>query len=190
MAGHHLIDAYVEELARRLPADTVDELADGLHETWRRHLDAGLSAPVAARAAIAEFGTPAQVTDAFVAYSPGRRTARTLLATGPVVGVCWGSSLVAAEAWTWPVPAAVGVVFVVTLLSVVGCLLAAATSRHSYRRARLGGVGGAGLVVLDMVMLAAVLVVAVFVWPMVFAVAASVARVAMVARRFPWLRPG
>ena len=34
MASHDLIEAYLAELRRRLPADTVDELADGLIETY------------------------------------------------------------------------------------------------------------------------------------------------------------
>jgi hypothetical protein len=68
----------------------------------------------------------------------------------------------------------------------VGCLLAAATSRHSYRRTLLGDVGGAGLVVLDTAMLAAVLVAApAFVWPMALAVPASVTRIAMTLHRIP-----
>ena len=43
MASHQLIDAYLGSVAPRLPADTVDELADGLTETYRRHrrVDAG-----------------------------------------------------------------------------------------------------------------------------------------------------
>lgn len=36
MASHHLIQEHLAELARHLPADTVDELADGLIETWQR----------------------------------------------------------------------------------------------------------------------------------------------------------
>ena len=82
MASHPLIDDYVTGLARRLPADTVDELGDGLTEAWQQHLDAGLSPTEAARTAIAEFGTPDQITDAFVAQAPGRRRALLLLATG------------------------------------------------------------------------------------------------------------
>lgn len=40
MAGHHqLIDAYLDEMADRLPVDAVDELTDGLLETWNHHLD-------------------------------------------------------------------------------------------------------------------------------------------------------
>jgi hypothetical protein len=37
VAGHHLIDGYLAALARRLPTDAVDELA----ETYGRHLSSG-----------------------------------------------------------------------------------------------------------------------------------------------------
>jgi hypothetical protein len=106
VAGHQLIDDHLSRLARRLPADTVDELADGLTETWQHHLAAGLHTDEAARAAIGEFGTPDQITAAFIAQAPGRRTARMLLATGPPIGLCWGASLVTAQVWTWPIPVA------------------------------------------------------------------------------------
>jgi hypothetical protein len=129
MAGHDLIAAYLGELAGRLPADTVDELADGLRETWHHYLDRGLSPTAAAHAAIAEFGAPAQITDAFVAEATGRRTARILLATGPIFGACWGTSLIAGQAWTWSMPVIGAAAFAVNLVAVVGCLAAAATSR-------------------------------------------------------------
>jgi hypothetical protein len=190
MAGDHLIDAYLQELAGRLPADTVDELADGLLATWHQHRDRGLPPTAAAHAAIAEFGTPAEITDAFVVHATGRRAARALLATGPPVGACWGVSLIAAKVWTWPVPTAAVALFAVTLLCVVGCLLAAATSRHSYRRTRLGDLGAAGLLALDTAMLVAVLLVApAFVWPMALAIPASLVRIALTLRRVPASRP-
>ena len=191
MASHHLIDAYLDELAGRLPAGNVDELADGLVETWRHHLGHGLPPTEAAIAAIAEFGTLTEVTDAFVAQAAGRRTARGLLATGPIVGVCWGVSLIAAKAWTWPIPAAAAAVFAATLVSVVAALVVAASSRHNYRRTRLGHVGATGLVMLDLTMLTAVILVApALVWPMALAVPASLARIAMTVRRVGVVREG
>jgi hypothetical protein len=106
MAGHQLnnddpdgyLDAYLAHLARHLPADVVDELADGLTETRQHHLDGGLSPTDAARAAIAEFGDPDQTIRAFVTQAPGRRIARTLLATGPLMALCWAPSLITAHA--------------------------------------------------------------------------------------------
>jgi hypothetical protein len=186
MAGYPLIDAYLGELAGRLPSDAVDELADGLHETWCHHLDQGLTPSAAARAAIAEFGTPHQITGAFVAHATGRRTARTLLVTGPLFGVCWGTSLIAAKAWAWPIPAIAGAAFAVSLLAVVGCLVAAATSQHNYRRTRLGNLGAAGLIALDAAMITAVTFAApTLVWPMAIAIPASLIRIATTLHRIP-----
>jgi hypothetical protein len=186
MASHQLIDTYLAELAGRLPADAVDELADGLLESWHHHVERGLTPTGAAHAAIAEFGTTAQITGAFVAQANGRRTARMLLGTGPIYGACWGASLIAARVWTWPVPTAVTAGFAATLLTVVVCLVVAATSRHNYRRTRLGNLGATGLVALDVAMLAVVLLAApAFVWPMMLAVPASLARVGITLRRLP-----
>lgn len=186
MAGHQLIDHHLAVLAQRLPADTVEELADGLIETWHHHRDAGLAPDQAAHAAIAEFGTPEQITRAFVAQAPGRRTARQLLATGPVVGACWGASLIDARAWNWPIPGAAAALFGLALLAVVAVLLASATSRRSYRRTRLGTAGGLGLVVLDAAMIAAGLLVApTLVWPMAVAIPASLARIGLILRHLP-----
>ncbi|MGS2619882.1 hypothetical protein ACVCAH_36210 [Micromonospora sp. LZ34] len=110
--------------------------------------------------AIAEFGSLNQITAAFVSQSPSRRAARRLLATGPLVGLCWGATLVAAHAWNWPVPQPAAALLGIALLAVVATLITSATSRHSYRRARLGDAGGLGLVALDVVMVAAILHVA------------------------------
>jgi hypothetical protein len=180
MAGDHLIDAYLGRLASRLPADTVDELADGLLETWHGHLDAGLTPENAARQTIREFGTPDRIADEFVAQAPGRRTARLLLLTGPVMGACWGGSLVAMRVWTWSVPPLAAAVYAGLLIAVVCLLLLAATSRHSYRRTRLGGLGAVGLILLDLAMIAAVSWLApTMVWLVGVAMAASVARVCL-----------
>jgi hypothetical protein len=186
MAGHQLIDAHLAALARRLPAGTVDELADGLTETWQRRVSDGLPPAPAAHAAIAEFGTPDQIVEAFVVESPGRRTARMLLATGPLVGACWGTGLLASDVRTWPVPAPAAALFALALLAVVAALATAATSRHSYRRTRLGAAGGIGLVALDVTMLIAALLLApILAWPMLVAVPASLARIGLTLRRLP-----
>jgi hypothetical protein len=183
VAGHELIDAYIGALRRRLPADAVDELADGLCETWQHQRAAGLTPGDAARAAIDEFGSADQVVHGFVANAPGRRIARMLLATGPPVGICWGAGLVIAHAWTWPIPASAGAGFAAALVTVVITLLVAATSARSLRRTWLGFAGGLGLVVLDLTMLAAVLLVAPDPsGPMYLAIPASLARVAVIAR--------
>jgi hypothetical protein len=186
VAGHQLIDDHLARLARHLPAGTVDELADGLTETWHHHLAGGLPPAAAAQAAIGEFGTPEQISGAFIAQAPGRRTARLLLATGPPIGICWGASLITAQVWTWPIPAAAAATLAAALLAVVAALALAATSRRSYRRTRLGAVGGLGLLTLDAAMLAGVILVApTLVWPMAVAIPASLARIGLTLRTLP-----
>jgi hypothetical protein len=186
MASHQLIDSYLAGLAGRLPAATVDELADGLIETWRHHLDNGLTAERAAHAAIAEFGVADRIAGEFVAQAPGRRTARLLLATGPVMGACWGASLIITKVWTWPIPPAFGAAYALALLGVVTVLLAAATSQRSYRRTRLGGLGALALVVLDTAMIGAVAALApTTVWLVAVAVAASLTRISLAIRSLP-----
>ena len=182
MASHQLIDAYLGSVAPRLPADTVDELADGLTETYRRHRQAGLDADTAARSAVREFGAPDLVVAAFVRQSAGRRTARALMFTGPLVGLCWAATLAAGHAWRWPVPVPVRIATAATLLTVIAALALAATAR-TWRRTRIAALAGLGLVALDATLVAAVVALRPgFVWPMVLAVPASLARLAFTAR--------
>ena len=187
MAGHALIDAHLAELARQLPAPVVDELADGLAETYERHLARGVEPTTAATVTIAEFGQPAQIAAAFTRQAPGRRAALALLITGPVFAACWGPSLILSHAWTWPVPTPAAVVFGLTLLGVVAALVAAATSCH-YPRTRLAAAGAIGLVLLDVALLTAVLLAApALVWPMALAIPASLTRIGLTARTLPHL---
>jgi hypothetical protein len=188
MAGNHLIEGYLAGLARRLPADAVDELADGLTETYLRYRSDGLDADPAARAAIAEFGEAELVLAAFVRQAPGRRTAWALLLGGPVVGGCWAATLLVGRAWTWRVPGWVAPAIGVTLLVAVAMLVLAATGRRSYRRTRL--TAGAGIVVigLDGAILATMALTAPpFVWPLALAVPASLTRLVLTARVMPRL---
>jgi hypothetical protein len=188
MAEHHLIDGYLTAIVRRLPADAVDELVDGLTETYRRHLSRGLTPAEAADAAIAEFGEPELVVAAFVNQSPGRRLARALLCSGPAVGICWGAALAADHAWSSPVPVALRVAFGLTLLTAIGSLVTAATGSRSYRRTRVSAAGGLGLILVDATMLAIVLLAAVpLAWPMALAIPASLTRIALTTRAIPRL---
>jgi hypothetical protein len=93
-------DAYLDAVGQRLAgpgpvrASILDELRDGLHQAAVAHR--GTTDPAAA--AIAEFGTPAQVAGAFageLAGAQARRTARGYLLTGPPVGVLWVLALTA-----------------------------------------------------------------------------------------------
>jgi hypothetical protein len=129
MADNVLISDYLDDLARRLPSEVVAELADGLFETYEHGLVGGLDHDAAARAAIIEFGNVDQVASEFARRSGGRGVARTLLATGPAVGACWGVALMVGRSWTWPIPAVAHVAFGACLLLVIALLVAAATSR-------------------------------------------------------------
>jgi hypothetical protein len=109
-----------------------------------------------------------------------------MLATGPIMALCWGPSLVAAKAWTWPVPRPAAAFYALVFLVVVASLLVAASTRRSLRRTRLGIAGGLVLIGLDAVMVAvAVAFAPVFVWPMALAIPASLARIGLGLRMLP-----
>jgi hypothetical protein len=182
-----LIGNYLTALSAQLPAPVVEELAGGLDETRERYLEQGLDPDAAASAALAEFGDPDVIVAAFTRPSPARRAARRLLATGPVVGGCWGLALITSRAWTWPAPVAGRVLFGAALLSVIG-LLAAAAFGSKYRSAsRAGAAGCVGITALDTAMLLAVtLAMPTVTWPVILAAAASAGRLTLTART---LRP-
>jgi hypothetical protein len=177
MPGPRLIDEYLAALSADLPARIVDELADGLDETYHRHLGQSHDPETAARAAVAEFGEPRVIAAAFTDASWGRKTARRLLAAGPVVGLCWAIVLISARAWPWPVPVVARVLFGVALITVVG-LLAAATLGRQYRLVcRAAAAACAATAVLDAVVTGTVLVIApALVWPVAVAVVLSAGR--------------
>lgn len=182
MAEHALITGYIDQLARRLPEEVIDELADGLAEGFRRHRHNGLDPDEAAAAALAEFGSPAEVTAAFARNAPGRRTAIWLLATGPVLAGPWAASLITAHAWTWAVPLAPKVGFGALLIITAGTL-ATVVLGNDLGRMRLVAPAGAALLLLDATMIATVALVApVVTWPMALAIPASLARITLTAR--------
>jgi hypothetical protein len=182
-----LIRDYLVTLRVQLPAQIVEELADGLYQTHGRYLGQGLDPDAAAEAALAEFGEPQAVLTAFTSMSPARRAARRLLATGPMVGACWGGALITGRAWTWPVPMAARVLFGMMLITVIGLLAAAAFGRRYRSVGRAGAAGCVGIATLDAAMIIALmLAVPAMVWPMILPVAASMARITFTART---LRP-
>jgi hypothetical protein len=144
MADRDLIHSYLDALAQRLPSEALEELADGLEETFQRYLGRGLSPAEAADSAIAEFGRPTQVTTAFARQSSGRRTAFALLATAPVFAVLWGTTLITTQAWNWPIPTGAAVAFGVIRVAVAASLLAVAKSNNP-TTTRLAGPRTAGL---------------------------------------------
>jgi hypothetical protein len=183
MSEPGLIGAYLAELSAQLPAPIVAELADGLDQTHQHYLDQGLGPDAAAVAALAEFGEPQVVVAAFTHASPARRAARRLLATGPVVGACWGTALIINRAWTWPVPAGVRVLLGMALITAVSLLAAAAFGRHYRPAGRAAAAGCIGITALDATMLIAItLAVPAVIWPVIVAAAASVARITFAAR--------
>jgi hypothetical protein len=93
VAGHELIEAQLAILSARLPAQAVDELTDGMRETYQARLALLGDGEAAAREAIVAFGDADEVTAAFSRDSPWRRMALVLLATGPVMAALWGASL-------------------------------------------------------------------------------------------------
>ena len=97
-----LIRGYLEVLAAQLPGPIVEELADGLTETYRSYRSRGLPADAAAEAAVEEFGSAQEILAGFARVNPARRAARRLLGLGPVVGGCWVAALVTSRVWPGP----------------------------------------------------------------------------------------
>jgi hypothetical protein len=185
MSRHPLIEGYLHSL-RGLPGDVVDEIADGLIESYEHHRARGCDPDGAARATITEFGPAGQVIAAFAQIAPGRRVSRLLLATGPLVGLCWGAALLTAHAWTWPAPGWVPPLFGVALAACIGTLLTAAFSRR-IRRAAL--FAGTGLIVLDALVISTALAVAPTTSSLLWlAVLVSLARICFTAHALPQVR--
>lgn len=170
MAEPRLIRDYRAGLARRLPDSIVDELIDGLEQTYLHHLGAGLIPDAAAREALAEFGDLHTLTDLFAAEATARRAARWLLATGPLVGGCWATLLITARAWDWPVPALARAGFGLLLCAVIALLVIAARTGNYRRGQHAATLACLGLVALDAVLGALLLSSAMHGWLMVLAV--------------------
>lgn len=183
MAKSGVIEDYVIALSAQLPPAIVEELADGLEQTFLRYLDQGLGPQAAADAAAAEFGDPDVIAADFTRLSPARAAARKLLATGPVVGGCWAIALITSRAWSWPVPAIARIVLGMALLLIIGALAAAAFGRRYHSVSRAGAAGCAGITAVDATLLIAVpFATAAMTMPESVAMAASLARITLAAR--------
>jgi hypothetical protein len=187
VAGHELITAQLDILTTRLPPRAVEELADGLEEAYDRCLEVCGDPETAARAAIAEFGDADTVTAAFFHESPWRRTALALLATGPVMATAWGTALLTADAWTWPVPLSARILYGTALATIVALLVTVIREKHAYRRTRPVTVAAAvGLIILDGLALTMIATMAtVPTWPLAIAVPASLIRILATIRALP-----
>jgi hypothetical protein len=183
MPGPGLITGYLETLSGQLPEPVVEELADGLEETYRRHLGLGLAPDEAAAVAVAEFGAPELIAAEFARAHPARRAARRLLAIGPLVGSCWAVALLTGRAWTWPVPLAARIVPGVMLVAVVALLAVAARGIRYRPVGRAGTAGCAGTAALDCFMIIGILAAdPAGRWAVAVAVTASAARLGLSAR--------
>lgn len=92
------IDGYLSEMADGLVASAaaraavIKEISDGLLESVASYRERGLPEAEAARAAIAEFGAPGTIAVAFqreLGARQARRSALTLMTSGPIVGLAW-----------------------------------------------------------------------------------------------------
>jgi hypothetical protein len=192
MAGHELIDAHLDALSARLPAQAVEELADGLAEAYEVRLQGSDAPEEAARAAIAEFGDVETVTAAFFRESPWRRTALVLLATGPLMAAAWASALLTAHAWFWPIPMQARLLYGAGLAAIVAVLVMVVREKRAYRRTRLAVLAGAvGLIILDGVALAVLMMMGPAPsWPIATASTASLIRVLAMLRGLPAVLTG
>jgi hypothetical protein len=191
MAKPSVIEDYLTSLSAELPAPIVEELADGLEQTCQRYRDEGLEPEAATDAALAEFGDPHVIMAEFTRFSPARRAARRLLASGPVVGGCWGLALITSRAWSWPVPVVVRILAGVALLTTIGTLAAAALGRRYRSIGKAGAAGCAGIAVIDALALMTVpFVIPAWTLPIVLAMGASVARITIAARGLRLARAG
>lgn len=187
MSGPRLIQDYLASLSAQLPAEIVEELADGLGETYHFYLRQDLAPERAAQRAVADFGEPHVILADFNRANPARRAARRLLRIGPGVGACWAAALIADQAWTWPLPLPARVLPGLAVITVIA-LLAVAAFGTRYRLAALAGIAGCvGTVVLDTLMIIGVaLAVPSMTWVVAGAMTASAGRIAVSSRS---LRP-
>jgi hypothetical protein len=181
-----LIASYEAILRAELPLPLAEEVSDGLAEAYDKYQRLGLVADDAAQAAVAEFGSAQAVVQAFSRASPARRIARTLLVTGPLVGMCWALVLITGKAWEWPDPVLArwlgGSLLVASIF-----VLVTATLAHRCRTVRRAGAAGClGLAVLDMSMITAVVATGLGLrWLTVMAIVASATRLMYMARAIP-----
>jgi hypothetical protein len=136
VADHPLISSQLETLASRLPPPLFAELADGLQETYQAQMIRQPDPQRAAQAAVAQFGDAATIIRALCHQAPWRRHAAALLATGPLLGGIWATTLITEQAWLWSLPWIARGLFAAALLFVVVLLTRALLEQHTYRRGR------------------------------------------------------
>ena len=187
MASHHLIEAHLAELRRRLPADVVDELADGLTETYEHHLASGHPPSSAADSCHSPSSvTPSDHRTPSPARHPAAEPPSPCSPPGRPSARCWGSGSCSDTPGPGRFPIPLRVAFGLTLLAAIAALLTAAASRLSYARTRIAAAGALALITLDLALITAVLLVAPrLTWPMAAAIPASLTRLTLTARAVP-----
>jgi hypothetical protein len=182
VADHRLIAAYRDDLLARLPVELTDEVCDGLADAHEHYMRLGQNPDQAAMAAIAEFGEPATVVDAFRKACPVWRLARLLISTGPVVGALWAAVLITGRAWGWAVPNAARLAVGLVLLASVVLLITAVRTRRDQSLRRAGVAGSLGIAVLDgSIVITAMLLAPAFGSLLILATGLSAARLVFVA---------
>lgn len=114
-AARRVVRAYLSDLngrlvvPRHLRTDILEELEDGLVRAIADNAATGMTPAEAASKATADFGDPVTVAHAFAdeaVAAHSRRTAVTLIRTGPVIGALWLGSVVANDlappSWAGP----------------------------------------------------------------------------------------
>jgi len=149
------VEGWLTDLAGRLAGPrrvrdaVVAELEDGLLEAVEARTAAGLAEPAARAAALAEFGDPATVAAAFrpgLAARQARATVSGLLRSGPLLGLCWGATLLASGVTPWQRPHAGPLTVALPLIAllVVMIWLAALVTFATTGRLALRRPGSAG----------------------------------------------
>lgn len=177
------MDSYLDKLDAQLATGVsarraiLEELHDGLLESVQHHLDGERTPPEAARAAVAEFGDPLEVSLAFapeIAALRARRIALLLLRTGPLVGLLWAAALIKSPAadplvqrheliGAWQAFPLIGIIILtIVTLALITVALTGRFSRHLGARSTitttLAASAGVAVVAGDLMMLGAVAV--------------------------------
>ncbi|MEU3269881.1 permease prefix domain 1-containing protein [Saccharomonospora sp. NPDC006951] len=120
---------------RRLKARMATDITDGFADTLAAHFAKGTSRADAVRAALREFGTPAEIARSCqreLTIAQARHTAGTLVVTVPLMIAGWRLVHSSANAHPWTLPFAVYPLIVAGgLATLLALLTLAATSRPS-----------------------------------------------------------
>jgi hypothetical protein len=203
-AAEQAIGSYLAQIAAGLPGpasarrDIVAELGTGLADAADAHRCAGLDPAQAARAAIAEFGSPDGVVAGFrgeLAAATARRTTLTLMTVGPLTGALWVIAGLASHIHRFPTGAQLAThIAIIAVAAAIGSHLftLAATGRLTRwlpaRPAASAAIAAGSGAAADVAMLAALIILAAVMpgrlaaLPFAAAGAASVARLGLATR--------